>query len=72
MTNEALIRLDQRVVALESIITQLQVRVSLLEGRTDASTSKVEALNSFYSDTTSRLFEILNKVTPIDPTRTIP
>ena len=67
MTSDDIVRLDQRVVALEGIIAQLQIRVNTLEGKLEAANTKVETLNTFYGqalgDTTARLMGILDKVT---------
>ncbi len=67
MTSDDIVRLDQRVVALEGTILGLQNRVILLESRLEAAITKVETLNTFYGqalgDTTARLMGILDKVT---------
>lgn len=67
MTSEDMIRLDQRVLGLESTISTLQARVNTLESSLSAANTKVETLNAFYGqalgDTTSRLMGILDKVT---------
>ena len=67
MTSEDVIRLDQRVIALEGQALQLQARVSALEANLAAANSKVETLNTFYggalSESTARLMDILDKVT---------
>ena len=67
MTNEEVIRLDQRVIALESTIASLQAQVISLEVQQAAANTKVETLNSFYGgalgEMTSRFMALLDKVT---------
>ena len=67
MTSDELIRLDQRVITLESTIISLQSRLTTLETSLAAANSKVETLNTFYGqalgDTTARLMAILDKAT---------
>lgn len=72
MTNEDMIRLDQRVVSLEGTIATLLQRVVQLESSVASANTKVETLNNFYGtalgETTSRILGILDKVTGGTPT----
>lgn len=48
MTSEQLIRLDQRVINLESVILNLATRVNTLEQALASTNTKLETLNTFY------------------------
>lgn len=66
MTNDDLIRLDQRVVALEATVALLSQRTLTLEARLEAVLAKLDTLNTFYGDafreSTSRLLAVIDKV----------
>ena len=67
MTNEDLIRLDQRVIALEGIVAGLQQQAVSLEVQLAAANTRVETLNNFYGsaigEMTGRFMSLLDKVT---------
>ena len=66
MTNEDLIRLDQRVVALENTSVLLQQRVNTLEAQLAGTLAKLDILNSFEATAeqrNDRLIGIFDKVT---------
>jgi hypothetical protein len=67
MTNEEVIRLDQRVVTLETSIASTQSQVISLQIQLAAANAKVETLNSFYGNAlgemTNRFMALLDKVT---------
>lgn len=71
MTNEDIIRLDQRVLTLESTNTLLQQRVNTLEAQLAVVGAKLDILNSVIATAelrNDRLIDIFDKVTGVKPT----
>ena len=66
MTNDEIVRLDQRVVNLEAVILDLVLRVNTLEQAVASANTKVDVLNEFYGGSLQTLTgRLLDSVVPL-------
>ena len=69
MTSDELVRLDQRVLNLESVILNLAAKVSTLEQALASSNTKLEVLNDFYGGSLQTLTSrLLDSIVPVKET----